>query len=466
MLPDVRQKITDGGLGTASSSGEGTHLKIGVSSTASKNQILILTAQDDIKAKLGNGPLTDAVMDSIQAGSQSIYCISTTGNTPGTKSNIEKTGTGAATYAVNGDPNNNYEIIIEVVKGGNLNEATYICSINGGESYTQEKTIPVDGTVVVEGTGLSIKFTAAASPEDSFKAGDIYSFKATAPNMTNAEVLDAVSLAKKSTYIYEFIHVVGESDETLWAALASEADNMFNNSFIPIYFVLEARNIKDTESVDQYVSSLVTARHTINSYRIEVVVTRALLSSIDKTTREINAAGTVAGTFAKANVAQSVGEVDSFPLNGILKLLPEGIENYNTVLDEAGFTTIRQYIGYEGFFVTNARLFAPSGSDYQYAETLRTMNKACREVRKQAIRFEQGQADTEGIDNLKEHLQVPLDLMSSPNTRELQSGEITIPDGQDILGTSTLKVKISMVPIPIMRNIDIEMGMKNPFIKS
>ena len=466
MLPDVRQKITDGGLGIVSAAGEGVHLKIGVSSTASKNQILIVTAQDDIKAKLGNGPLTDAVMDSIQAGSQQIYCISTTGNTPGTKTNIEKTGTGAATFALSGDPNNNYEVILQIVQGGNLNEATYIYSVNGGESYTQEKTIPVDGNVSIDGTGLSIKFTAAASPQDSFKAGDIYSFKATAPKMTNAEVLDAVSLAEKSVYVYEFIHVVGESDVSLWAALASEAENMFNNLFIPIYFIFEARNIQDGETLDQYVNYLVTSRQKVNSYRIEVVVTRALLSSIDKTTREVSTAGTIAGTFAKASVAQSVGEVQSFPLNGILKLLPEGIENYNTVLDEAGFTTIRQYIGYEGFFVTNARMFAPAGSDYQYAETLRTMNKACREVRKQALRFEQSQADTEGIDNLKENLQVPLDLMCSPNVRELQSGEITIPDGQDILGTSTLKVKISMVPIPIMRNIDIEMGMKNPFVKS
>lgn len=467
MLPDVRQKIIDGGLGTTTtSSGEGTHLKIGVSSTLSKNQIIIITSQDDIKTKLGSGPLADAVMDSMQGGSKQIYCVSTTGDIAGTKTDIEKTGTGAATYVLNGEPNNNYEVILQIVKGGNLNESTYIYSVNGGETYTQEKTVPVDGNVNIEGTGLSIKFTAAALPQDSFKPGDIFSFTSEAPKMSNAEVLAAVSLVKKSTYVYEFIHVVGGSDESLWAALASEADNMFNNMFIPIYFILETRDINNDEEIEDYVSSLIDARKTVNSYRIEVIATKALVSSIDKSKREVNAAGIISGTFSKASVAQSVGEIDSFPLNGILKLLPEGIENYTTVLDEAGFTTIRQYIGYEGFFITNARMFAPAGSDYQYAETIRTMNKACREVRKQALRFEQSQADTEGIDNLKEHLQVPIDLMSSPNVKELQSGEVVIPDGQDILSTSTLKIKISMVPIPIMRNIDIEMGMKNPFIQN
>lgn len=466
MLPDVRQKIADGGLGILSSAGSGVHLKIGVSSIESKNQIIVVTAQDDIKAKLGSGPLTDAVMDSVQAGSQQIYCVSTTGNTTGTKTELKRTGTGTATFTLNGNPNNNYDVIIQIINGGALNEATYIYSVNGGETFTQEKTVPLDGIVTLDGTGLSIKFTAASSPEESFKAKDIFSFQTTAPKMTNAEVLTAIDVVMKSTYIYEFVHIVGQSDETLWAALASEAELMFINMFIPIYFVLEARDIQSNETLDQYVSSLVVARQKINSYRIQVVVTRAMISSIDKTTREINTAGIVAGTYAKASVAQSIGEVDSFPLGGILKLIPEGIESYNTVLDEAGFTTLRQYIGYEGFFVTNARMFAPTGSDYQYTETLRTMNKACRQVRQQALRFEQSQADTEGIDNLKEHLQIPLDEMCSPNVKELQQGEIVIPDGQNILSTSTLKIKISMIPMPIMRNINIEMGMKNPFVKN
>lgn len=462
MLNDVRIKVKDGGLGLSSDAGAGVHLKIGVASLAAP-KVIAITGKDDAIEKLGNGPLLDAVLDSLQSGSKLIYCIPTAGTIVGTKTAVAKTGTGQATYAVNGDPNNTYDIVIQIVQGGALNQATYIYSLNGGETYTKEKSVPSDGNVVLEGTGLSVKFTAAATPADSFKAGDSFVFQTTAPKMSNQEVMDAVEVAKKSTYEFEFIHIAGGSDVTLWAALASEAENMFNNLFTPIYFVCEARDINQGEDIDTYVSSLVTDRKLISSYRLQVVATRAKISTLDGKVRESNGAAIVAGTYAKSKVSQSIGEVVSFPLNNVLQILPDGIEDYIQVLDEANFVTFRQYVGLNGFYVTNARMFAASNSDYQYAETVRTVNKACREVRKQALMYEHAAGDPEAIENFKGFLQIPLDRMAAPTVKEIYSGEIVIPEGQDILGTSSLKAVINIAPIPILRNINIEMGLVNPF---
>lgn len=465
MLNDVRIKLKDGGLGISSDAGTGIHIKIGVASTTNKNKLLAVTGKDDAYEKLGDGPLVDAVLDSLQAGSNIVYCIATAGAVVGTKTAITKTGTGLATGAVNGNPNNSYDVVLQIVQGGAFNAATYIYSLNGGETYTKEKTIPTDGTVNLERTGLSVKFTAGATPNDSFKVGDSFVFQTTAPKMSNAEVLAAVAIAKKTIIEYEYIHVVGGSDETLWAALAAEADTMFNNLFTPIYFLCEARDINTGEDIATYVAALLTARKVVSSYRIQVAITRAKLSALDGKIRESNGAGIVAGTYSKAKVSQSVGEVASFPLNGVLQLLPDGIEDYTDALDAAGFVTFRQYRGFNGFYVTNARMFADSSSDYQYAEIVRTVNKACREVRKQALLYEHAAGDPESIENFKEFLQIPLDKMADVTTKEIYSGEVVIPDGQDVLSTSSLKAIINIAPIPIMRNINVEMGLVNPFTK-
>lgn len=465
MLPDVRQKIVDGGLGLIAGDGSRVHFKIGTSTANEKNKILVITSKDDIKSKLGNGPLADACLDSLQAGSSLIYCVPVIGEIAGTKTEAIKTGEGQATFEIEGNSNNEYDIVFKIVNPGALNEATYIYSLNGGDTFTKEKCIPITGAVELEKTGLSIKFTAASNPKESFKSEDSITFKTTAPKMSNAEVLKALDIIKKSPYVYEFIHVVGSSDETLWGALATEAENMFNKLFTPIFFLCEARELNDNELLDDYVIALKEARKKVSSYRIQVCPAKASYVDLIGRTREVNGAAIVAGTYAKAKVSQSVGEVKSFPLNGVQRLLPEGIESYIDILDEAGYVTFRQYIGLNGFYITNARMFAPATSDYQYAEILRTMNKACREVRKQALMYEQAEADPEAIDNFKESLQIPLDRMAAPIVKEIAAGEVVIPNGQDILGTSSLKVKVSIIPIGIFRNINIEMGMKNPFLK-
>jgi hypothetical protein len=466
-LNDVNIKVADGGLGVAGASSDGVHIKIGVS-TATKNKLLAISPSlkvDEIKEKLGHSPLANAMMDSIQMGAGTTYCIPTEGTVAGTIGDVSLDGTGEATHATSGAPNNNYEVVIEIIQGGALNDATYRYSIDGGDNFTGEKTTPSDGVVDIENTGIKITFTEAATPENSFKAGDVYKFKTAAPKMSNQEVLDAIAVLKDLNLEFEYIHIVGESDSPMWAAVAAEADVLFGTYYKPIYIMCEARQKTDEESVDEYVQSLITARQIVSNYRVQVVATRAEIAAMDGKIRDTNGAGDVTGLYSKSKVSQSIGEVSEFPLSNVLKLLPEGIEPYIEMLDKAGFVTFREYIGLEGFYVTNARMFAPDGSDYQYAETVRTMNKAVREIRKQALFNMQMQldpTDTEGSINLiKEFLEIPLERMADDD--EIVSGRIIIPEGQDIIGTSKLKVKARAIPMAIMREIEVEFGLENPF---
>ena len=68
MLRDVRSNVTDGLLGFATATGDGLHIKIGVSPSVTEKPITILGSMgaSTIKSKLGLSPLADAVMDAVQ----------------------------------------------------------------------------------------------------------------------------------------------------------------------------------------------------------------------------------------------------------------------------------------------------------------------------------------------------------------------------------------------------------------
>ncbi|CAH8721625.1 DUF2586 family protein [Paenibacillus melissococcoides] len=75
----------------------------------------------------------------------------------------------------------------------------------------------------------------------------------------------------------------------------------------------------------------------------------------------------VCGLYALAKPQQSIGETKSFsiPETKMLELLPEGIEDYVGLLDEEKYLPFRRYEGLDGFYVTNAKMMAPDGSDYR-----------------------------------------------------------------------------------------------------
>lgn len=468
MLRDVKINITDGGLGASSVKGEGAHVKIGISPIVSTAPITITGGMNvkKIKEKLGNSPLADSCMDSVSAGSNVIYCIPVQASTDGTVGEITKTGTGKGTCTIEGKPNNSYDVELKFIESGGFNKATFKYSIDGGYSFSDETTLPVGGSFELPETGLTLKFTEDADANSSFMADDVIKFSTIAPQMTNQDVLSALGKLKNSSLNFEYIHVVGESTKALWAALAVEAEKFFNTYFKPIFFVLEARNKNADETVDEYAQSLISERKGLVSYFIQVVTARALYTKMDGSIRDVNGASIVCGLYSRADVQQSIGETRTFPISGILKLLPEGIEDNIGALDEAKYLTFRQYVGLEGFYVTNARMMAVDGSDYKYAERVRVSNKLVRETRKEALLQIQSQvdmADPEGsLESIAKFIQIPGDTMV--RQKEISSVRIVIPEGQDILGTEKLNLKIRYIPIGHIREIEIDMGMENPLL--
>jgi hypothetical protein len=252
----------------------------------------------------------------------------------------------------------------------------------------------------------------------------------------------------------------------MWAALdvkAQEAASQYRY----IHFLCEARGPDAGESVDAWVQALQTEIANFASTRVSICA--AWCEILDMNTgRQVNrnGAGLYSGRLSALDVQESPGKVMEGPLPAILKLAPDGInEGHILALDQAGFITFRQYVGLSGFYITNGRIAAESISDFRYVELRRPMDKACTLVRNAALRFEHAEIDpanmSVSVRALEAALSEPLDIMVGDG--EIAQGRVVIPLDQDVLATSTVRVKIRIVPKAIMRWIELEVGFENPF---
>lgn len=465
VLPDVDVEIQDGGLGLNGGVPSGIHVKIGSCTLAAVGSFFTITKPDQVPEKLGSGPLADACLDSLQLGSQQVIAVVAAASVAGTNGAVAKMGTGTATNAVTGTPNNKYDVIIEILKGGTLNVAQYRFSIDGGDNWSPKKTVPTNGAVEITGTGVTITFTAGVPADGSFVEGDKYTFSTTAPAISNSDFLTALAVVKNNNMSYEFIHVVGQSAPALWAACGAEADTLFQNH-VPMFFVMEARNIGAAETIDTYVSALITDAATFTHPRVKVVALRLETASLNGLIRDSNGSGLYCGILSKAKEHESPGKVMSFPVTPAIAIKPNGInDGHIAQLDAARYVTFRRYEGLPGIYVTNGKTMAAPGSDYEYVETLRVANKAARLVRQAALFYAQSEGDKDGINNLKSNMEAPLDNMMGPDTKQIGGYKLTIDPNQDIITTKTLVTELAIFPIPIMRWITIKQRMSNPFRK-
>ena len=470
MLRDVNINVTDGGLSQQGTKGIGVHLKIGASPIVSDNPIIITGNMNykTIREKLGLSPLADSVMDSIENGSNLIYCLPIAASVDGSSTVPVKTGTSTGTCTVTGKPNNKYDVIILIAETGTLNVAVFKYSLNGGYSYSDEITVPEAGAYVLPGTGLTLTFAAGVvTPNLSFVAGDNFKFTTVAPQLSNQDVLDALDKVRTSIISYEMVHIVGESTKALWAAVAAEAETFATDYKKPLYFIMEARYMLSTEDVGTYVDYLTAEIKNIKSSLVTIVASHSSYVRMDGAVAEINNASIVLGLYSKAKVQQSIGETKTFNIaeDKMLELLPSGIGDYIGWLDDARYLTFRRYDGLANFYVTNARTAAAEDSDYKYGERVRVLNKLRRDTRKEALLQLQSDIDMSDVEGslqaIAKFIEVPLDEMAK--NKEISSGRIVVPEGQDILLSEKLNFIARYVPIGQVREIDVDLGMENPY---
>ena len=474
MLRDVKHNISDGLLGFPKPTGDGLHIKIGVSPVVSDTPITILGSMDaaTIKERLGLSPLADSTMDSVLAGASRIFCLPVSATTAGTVGEVTHNGDGGGSMTVTGSPHNAFSVIFRITAQGGLNTAAFVVCIAGGYSFTDEITVPMTGDYEIAGTGLKVKFAEATEPEQqpsSFLVNDTFTFSTTAPTMTNGDVLAAIEKVKRFNQEFEMIHIVGASTPSLWIAVSEAQKELMEVSHKPAFMLLEAAMPDDEEDdLTDWALQMESDRQKIKNTDVQVCAAWGRLVRLDGTTQVVNLAGLAAGRYAMTKVSVSIGKTRSedglgFQKSRLLELLPSGYDDsIIELLDVAGYLTFREYDGLDDFFVYHTKMMCPDGSDFRYAEDVRVRNKIIRETRKEALQVMNDDIDLEDIQGELEarakFISTPLDRMVKE--QEISSYETTVLEGHEetFLEDETMRIKIRYLSRGYIREVEVDLG--------
>lgn len=464
MLPNITNIIKDGAMGITGADATGNFAAIGVAAHYEQG-ILIFTSPDQVNEILGDGPLRDLLVSSLSIAKTIVYAIALEGSVPGTVSAVTPgaINTGTGTVTVSGQPRNEYDIIVNIISDGGRNTGTFRITIDGLDG--KRLTIPADGEYEIPGTGLTLTF----SDTGTFSAGDTYGFSTTAPTATNAEILDAVDTIIEAKLPIEFCAVAGISEVSLWAALAVKAEEAAA-IFQYLFFVAQARNYAAGETVDEWVNLLAgSERGMVTSTRLQVCAGWIIEADPQGQVDVRGLIGLYCGLLARRKVQEGPDAVKHGAIPGAMELMPAGInDGHIETLKNAGYVTARTITGLKGIYITSGQVMSEEGSDFNIIERRRVMDKACREIRLAQLPSLNDTTEV-GADGSPEGIAMLVALSNSPlktmvKNREISAGEIVVPEGQNILSTSTIRFKVRITPLGKSCYIENEIAYNNPAI--
>jgi len=359
---------------------------------------------------------------------------------------------GGPEIEVAGDVGASAYIVLRILANGLPNEATYMMSLDGGDTWGVEKTIPLSGSIPAGSTGVTIN----VSDTTPMQAGDKYEFELYAPEPTVSGVMDVIDHAL-DLYDVEFVYICGPSSSVSWAAMGAKSDELWNKHR-PTFFLAESRLPNAGEDLDEWVSAMISERQ---SYTHRFVLVNTAFGEVTSTSGERqkrNYGGLLAGKILSIPVNTAIGKV---ALGAISQAsLPDNYsEAHQQQLESAGLITAKRYAGLSGVYWGDDRTLADATSDYQYLVVLRTTFKAIRIARIAALKSVYSEAGdpvaeggASGIDSLKADIEVALEQMIKSIPSELAAALVDIPAGQDIVNNG-VTVMLDLVGIPIIKSI-------------
>ncbi|MBN2381182.1 hypothetical protein JXM67_15390 [candidate division WOR-3 bacterium] len=290
-LPGYYPEILDGGLGVMPPSLAGLFAIVG---TAEKGtlDVRFATNPDDVEDEYGFGELTHSAYDAFVSGAVQIGLIRSHPDSPAVPpitTPVRKIygdptdSTVRAEFAVgyvspHTVPGSTANFRLKIVKGGAIkktptaNVATYKLSANDGITWGPETKFIVteegspNKSKIDLGNGTYIEFSEAATPADSFAAGDEYRWSTYEPRSSLDEIIEACERAAawkdpNTGYGFEYIYVPIQSAaiwsdrsktniEVLWAAMDTIAEILWTDEQRPIWFVMNVPPMKDDGSED------------------------------------------------------------------------------------------------------------------------------------------------------------------------------------------------------------------------
>ena len=185
----------------------------------------------------------------------------------------------------------------------------------------------------------------------------------------------------------------------------------------------------------------------------------------------VTAIGEWLGIVSAAAVHESIAWVEKFPTGIALPAFGDGtlLRDLDTAviesLDAARYIFFVEYSGLAGAYFNDSHTMDDATSDYAYIESVRTMDKACRNVRTYVlpklgrpmkVDASSGKLEAYVVEDLQ--LTAGKALEDMEKAGELSGYVVEIDPDQNILSTSCVEMVIKQVGVGVMRKLNIKIG--------
>lgn len=185
----------------------------------------------------------------------------------------------------------------------------------------------------------------------------------------------------------------------------------------------------------------------------------------------VTAIGEWVGIVSAASVHESIAWIEKFPTGIALPAFGDGtlLRNLDTAvvesLDAARYLFFVEYGGLAGSYFNDSHTMDDATSDYAYIETVRTMDKACRNVRTYVLpKLGRPMKVDASTGKLEAYVVEDLQLVAGKALEDMEkAGELSgyvveIDPDQNVLSTSQVEMVIKQVGVGVMRKLNIKIG--------
>lgn len=370
--------------------------------------------------------------------------------------------TSTGTLAVSGNAANLYRVRIVVTSSGIVDTGSALrfkVSLDNGDTYGKEVTAPSSGAYLIPTTGLTVTLSGFLN------AGDAVLFTTTAPGYTLADAQAAfAALELGSSEHFPIVHFTGSASSasasaTFGAGCAAILEGAVNRHRFGRAFI-DAADVANLDNVVAF-QNVVSTRLSVGAGYADVV------SALDGHSEYMNAQSINVATLSGIPLSTN-SNWTGLPAKGVRRIYHN---EYRTQgLDAARFVTLRTIVMAPGFYVTRSNMMAPVGSDYAQAPNCMVMDAMCSTTRRALLPYLNRTAavDTEtGFILQSEAVAIEtavLAALTSVLGSDVSGFTVEVNRTWNILSTNKLKIKIRCIPLALLEELTVDIGMTNPAV--
>ena len=468
-LPDVTVTVSDGALGLAGANPDNLHAKLGVSSLGTANTVYAFSDITTLRTTLGSGPLVEALASHLAFPGGPVLAVPVAASNVGTVGTVTRVGTSPSPgLATTGTPRDKYDVVARVIAGGAVATATFDISFDGGVTYLPVRATAATVSAYAADTGLTLTFAAG-----TYVAGDTYTFSTVAPTYSSSDLNTALDAVKNDSRSTSFVHVVGT------VGGATDADKITN--FAALVVAVETK-MESAETGKRWGFAILEKPDTaegafeasatwlaVSAPRVSPAGGReTIISQVSNRQVQVSLATGYAARLAATPVQEHPGKFIRGPLKGVLAMSRD--ERATPGLDSARITSARTFPDVVGFYISNGKMAAATGSDFAEVQNRRVVDKLCRVGYLALLRFLNDEVRVNKVTGFileKDAKVIEAYVLGILNEALVTSGnassvQATVNRTTNILSSETLYVSLRVIPKGYAKFIQADVGLVNP----